>query len=77
MAIPNVRLKTTDKTVMTFRERPAGQPEALRACFCQGRQRGEEFAYPKAKAMEIAATTKTPVCRADEGRARDGVPIDR
>ena len=61
MAIPNFRLKTTDKTVMTFRERPAGQPEALRAWFYPGRQWGEEFVYPKAKAMEIATTTKTPV----------------
>src|SRR5580658_7902077 len=33
LAIPNYRLKTTDKTVITFRERPAGQPEALRAWF--------------------------------------------
>ena len=27
LAIPNYRLKATDKTVMTFRERPAGQPK--------------------------------------------------
>ena len=33
LAIPNFRLKATDKTVITFRERPAGQPEALRAWF--------------------------------------------
>jgi len=61
MAIPNFRLKTTDNTVITFRERPAGQPEALRGWFYPGRQWGEEFVYPKAKAMEIATTTKTPV----------------
>ena len=30
LAIPNYRLKATDKTVVTFRERPAGQPEATR-----------------------------------------------
>ena len=28
LAIPNYRLKATDKTVITFRERAAGQPEA-------------------------------------------------
>src|ERR1019366_9889326 len=33
LAIPNYRLKTTDKTTITFSERPAGQPEALRAWF--------------------------------------------
>ena len=36
LAIPNFRLKTTDKTVMTFRERAAGQPEAIRAWFYPG-----------------------------------------
>jgi hypothetical protein len=46
---------------MTFRERPAGQPEALRAWFYPGRNWGEEFVYPKSKAMELAKTTNTPV----------------
>ena len=61
LAIPNYRLKATDKTVMTFRERPAGEPEALRAWFYPGRNWGEEFVYPKARAIELAKTTKTPV----------------
>jgi hypothetical protein len=61
LAIPNFRLKATDKTVMTFRERPVGQPEALRAWFYPGRNWGEEFVYPKAKAIEIAKATNTPV----------------
>lgn len=61
LAIPNFRLKATDKTVMTFRERPAGEPEALRAWFYPGMNWGEEFVYPKAKALELAKTTHTPV----------------
>ena len=61
LAIPNYRLKATDKTVMTFRERPAGEPEALRAWFYPGRNWGEEFVYPKAKAIELAKATHTPV----------------
>jgi hypothetical protein len=61
LAIPNYRLKATDKTVMTFRERPAGQPEALRAWFYPGKNWGEEFVYPKAKAIELAKETRTPV----------------
>ena len=61
LAIPNYRLKATDKTVITFRERPAGQPEALRAWFYPGRNSGEEFVYPKEKAIEIAKTTHMPV----------------
>jgi hypothetical protein len=61
LAIPNYRLQATDKTVITFRERPAGEPEALRAWFYPGRNWGEEFVYPKARAVELAKTTKTPV----------------
>ena len=61
LAIPNYRLRVTDKTVVTFRERPAGQPEALRAWFYPGRNWGEEFVYPKAKAVALAKDTNTPV----------------
>ena len=61
LAIPNYRLKTTDKTVITFRERPAGQPEALRAWFYPGREWGEEFVYAKSRAIELAKETNEPV----------------
>jgi hypothetical protein len=61
LAIPNVRLEPTDKVVITFRETPAGQPFALRAMFYPGRTWGEEFVYPKAKAVELAKATKEPV----------------
>lgn len=61
LAIPNYRLRATGKTVVTFRERPAGEPEALRAWFYPGRNWGEEFVYPKARAVELAKTTNVPV----------------
>lgn len=61
LAIPNYRLKTTDKTVITFRERPAGQPEAIRAWFYPGRQWGEQFVYAKPRAIELAKETNEPV----------------
>jgi hypothetical protein len=61
LAIPNYRLKATDKTVITFTERPAGEPEALRAWFYPGRNWGEEFVYPKAQAIALAKATNTPV----------------
>ena len=57
LAIPNYRLKTTDKTVITFNERPAGQPEALKAWFYPGREWGEEFVYSKSRAAELAKET--------------------
>jgi len=61
LAIPNYRLKATDKTVITFRERPAGEPEALRAWFYPGHEWGEEFVYAKPRAIELAKETNTPV----------------
>src|ERR1022692_169357 len=71
LAIPNYRLKATDKTVMTFRERPAGEPEALRAWFYPGRNWGEEFVYPKAQAIVLAKQTNTPVLSTDVEVPRD------
>ena len=59
LAIPNYRLKATGKTVVTFRERPAGEPEALRAWFYPGRNWGEEFVYPKAKAVAVGQRRPT------------------
>lgn len=61
LAIPNYRLKPTDKTVMTFRERAEGQPEAIWAWFYPGEQWGQEFVYPKSKAVELAKLTNEPV----------------
>ena len=61
LAIPNYRLHATDKTVITFRERPAGEPEALRAWFYPGREWGEEFVYAKSRAIELAKETNQPV----------------
>jgi hypothetical protein len=61
MAIPNYRLKTTDGTTIKFREMPAGQPEAIRAWFYPGNSVGQEFVYPKHRAMLLAKATKAPV----------------
>jgi len=54
LAIPNYRLRTTDKTVITFRERPAGDPEALKAWFYPGQEWGEEFVYERTRAIVLA-----------------------
>jgi hypothetical protein len=61
LAIPNLRLKVTDKTVITFSETPVGQPFALRAIFYPGRAWGEEFVYPKIKALALAKVAELPV----------------
>jgi hypothetical protein len=61
LAIPNFRLKPTDKTAFQFWETPAGQPRAMRAWFYPGDNFGQEFAYPKMKSVEIAKAAHAPV----------------
>ena len=61
LAIPNERLNPTGNTVLKFDERPADQPEALKAWFYPGDNFGQEFVYPKKKATELAASNKQPV----------------
>ncbi len=61
LAIANYRLEPTGKTVMTFNEGIAGKPEALRAWFYPGASWGEEFVYPKDKAVQLAQISKAPV----------------
>lgn len=61
LAIPNYRLESTDKTVITFKERAEGEPQAIRAWFYPGRKYGEEFVYGKPKAIELAKATQVPV----------------
>ena len=54
LAIPNFRLKSTDKTVITFHEAPAGQPQSLKAWFYPGREWGDHFVYERPRAIELA-----------------------
>ena len=61
LAIPNYRLRATDKTVMTFAERAAGDPPAMRAWFYPGDNWGQEFVYPKKRALELAKLTNLPI----------------
>jgi hypothetical protein len=58
MAIPNYRLEPTGEMVMKFHETPAGSPEALRAWFYPGDLFGQEFVYPKHRAIELAQASK-------------------
>jgi len=61
LAIPNYRLVPKDKTVITFNEGVRGQPQPIRAWFYPGANWGEEFVYPKTRAVELAKVTKVPV----------------
>jgi hypothetical protein len=61
LAVPDYRLKPTDKPVLRFEERPPGQPEALEAFFYPGDDFGLQFVYPHMRAVELAKQTNHDV----------------
>ena len=61
LAIPNYRLQPTGKTEFGWWEVPAGQPRAMRAWFYPGDNFGQEFAYPKTAAVQIAQANNANV----------------
>jgi hypothetical protein len=61
LAIPDYRLKPTGKTVITFEERAANSPEAIQAWFYPGDNYGQQFVYPKERAVQLAQTNNRPV----------------
>jgi len=79
LAINNYRLQSTGDTVMKFNERAGDAPEALRAWFYPGNKFGQEFVYPKARAIQLALTTKeiVPAVAADtlDDNAMRTIPI--
>ncbi|HXJ05375.1 MAG TPA: hypothetical protein VNH65_09770 [Candidatus Acidoferrum sp.] len=58
LAIPNYRLEPTGETVIKFHERPGDAPDALRAWFYPGDNFGQEFVYPKTRAIQLAQASK-------------------
>lgn len=61
LAIPDYRLRPTGKTIISFEERAAGAPEAVKAWFYPGDNYGDTFVYPKARAVELAKQNKANV----------------
>jgi hypothetical protein len=61
LAINNYRFTATGKTVMLFSERPADAPDALKAWFYPNNNWGQEFVYPKRRAIQLALAEKEPV----------------
>lgn len=61
LAINDYRLQPTGDTVMKFSERPADAPDALRAWFYPGDTFGQEFVYPKVRAVQLAQAGQVSV----------------
>ena len=61
LAIPDYRMKPADKPIITFEERAAGAPQAVRAWIYPGENYGHDFVYPRAKARELAKANNQAV----------------
>ena len=76
--MPARDLRDTDTLVM-FAERPAGQPQAAKEWYYPQRSIGEEFVYPKAQALALAAANHTTVASEENAplkQRRDRVAVE-
>jgi len=76
LAIPDYRMKPSDKPIVKFEERPGGSPDAIKGWFYPGRNYGHEFVYPKNRAVELARTLHTPVPAMPTELAVDIIKLD-
>jgi hypothetical protein len=61
LTIPEYRHEVSDKTIITFSERPGGEADAIRTWIYPGRNYGHEFVYPKKEAVALARANHVPV----------------
>ena len=61
LAIPDYRPTPASKTIVRFEERPSGTPEAIKEWFYPGDEYGEEFVYPRNRALQLAKATNQNV----------------
>lgn len=61
LAIPDYRLTPAPTTIVRFEERPTGSPEAIKEWFYPGDEYGEEFVYPKSRAVQLAKASNQTV----------------
>jgi hypothetical protein len=65
LAVAAQRSKPADDTVITFKESPAAAAPAVQYWYYPGETMGQEFAYPKKQAIEIANAAHTAVLAVD------------
>ncbi|HVB33323.1 MAG TPA: hypothetical protein VNJ52_02950 [Patescibacteria group bacterium] len=69
LAITDYRPNPTGETIITFEERPANRPLAIKSWFYPGETYGRMFVYPKSEAVEIAKAAGEPVLSMPEEEA--------
>jgi len=72
MAVPDYKLRTPEKPIISFEERASNSPEAIKAFFYPGDNYGLQFVYPHDQAVKIARRTNQNVLAMRDGAdARD------
>jgi LPXTG-motif cell wall-anchored protein len=66
LAINDSKTQPVGKTVITYDERPDGQPMAIKEWFYPGDNAGQEFVYPKTEAVQLAQVNHYDVPAAEE-----------
>jgi len=66
LSISDSKVKPVGKTVITYDERPDGQPMAIKEWFYPGDNAGQEFVYPKTEAVQLAQVNHYDVPAAEE-----------
>lgn len=61
LTIPDYRPQPHEKTIVKFSETASGGPEAIKEWFYPGDLYGQEFVYPKSRAMDIAKASNQSV----------------
>jgi len=61
LTIFDYRMQVPEEPLVRFTERPAGSPPAIKSWFYPGNNYGNEFVYPKARAIELAKDSKVNV----------------
>jgi hypothetical protein len=69
LAVPDYRLHARGKSVVEFYKPVPGNPEALKVWFYPGDSYGQEFVYPKSRAVELAKASNEPVLSMPEETA--------
>lgn len=71
LAIPDYRQAPASKTIVNFEERSAGSPEAIKEWFYPGDEYGEEFVYPRTRALRLAKNTNQNVVSMPDETAKN------
>ena len=71
LTIPDQMMEAKGDPIVLFSERPAGEPQAVKAWFYPSERTGYEFVYPKDQAMKLAQANRTSVLAQDEALGAD------